>query len=98
MTVAQIAKAMTGTNHNLLITTDVVDNRSVRTLSTYSKAYELADLAEDRLNEILSSIDCLVVVSWPTQHTGDGLLRMSSLRFFQMIVAGVNDTSLYTLS
>ena len=81
---------MTGTNHNLLITTDVVDDRSVRSLSTYSKAYKLADLVEDRLDEILSSIDCLLVFSWPTQLTAERLQRMTSLRFIQSILAGVN--------
>src|SRR5260370_24420972 len=90
MTVAQIAKAMTGTNHNLLITTDLDDNRGGRTLSTCSKAYELADLAEDRLDEILSSIDCLLVFSWPTQLTAERLQRMTNLRFVQSILAGVN--------
>src|SRR5712691_10425269 len=90
MTVSQSVKSMTGRNHNLLITTDVVDDRSVRTLSTYSKAYKLADLAEDRLDEILSSIDCLLVFSWPTQLTAERLQRMTSLRFIQSILAGVN--------
>src|SRR6266852_9665155 len=90
MTVSQIAKAMTGTNHNLLITTDVVDDRSVRTLSTYSKVYQLADLAEDRLDEILSSIDCLLIFSWPSQLTSDRLQKMTGLRFIQSILAGVN--------
>jgi phosphoglycerate dehydrogenase-like enzyme len=90
MTVSQIAQAMTGTNHNLLITTDVVDNRSVMTLSAYSKAYKLADLAEDRLDEILSSINCLLVFSWPTQLTAERLQGMTNLRFVQSILAGVN--------
>src|SRR5712691_10220704 len=90
MTVSQSVKAMTGTNHNRLITTDVVDDRSVRSLSTYSKAYKLADLVEDRLDEILSSIDCLLVFSWPTQLTAERLQRMTSLRFIQSILAGVN--------
>src|SRR6266849_9445161 len=90
MTVSQIAKAMTGTNHNLLITTDVVNDRSVRTLSTYSKVYKLADLAEDRLDEILSSIDCLLVFSWPPQLTAESLHRFTNLLFIQSSLAGVN--------
>jgi phosphoglycerate dehydrogenase-like enzyme len=83
-------QAMTGTNHNLLITTDVVDDKSIKTLSKYSKVYKLADLAEDRLDEVLSSIDCLLVFSWPSQLTVERLQRMTSLRFIQSILAGVN--------
>jgi phosphoglycerate dehydrogenase-like enzyme len=81
---------MTVTNHNLLITTDVVDEKSIKTLAEYSQVYKLADLSEDRLDEILPSIDCLLVFSWPTQLTIERLQRMSNLRFIQSILAGVN--------
>jgi phosphoglycerate dehydrogenase-like enzyme len=81
---------MTGTKPNLLITTDVVDDKRIRTLSKYSRVYKLADLAEDRLDEILPSIDCLLVFSWPTQLTAERLQRMTNLRFIQSILAGVN--------
>jgi len=78
------------TNHNLLITTSVVDERSIKTLKKYSKVYKLADLSEDRLDEILPSIDCLLVFSWPTQLRIERLQGMTSLRFIQSILAGVN--------
>jgi phosphoglycerate dehydrogenase-like enzyme len=81
---------MTGMEHRLLIGTDVVDEKSVRTLSKYSKVYKLADLAEDRLDEVLPSIDCLLVFSWPRQLTNDRFQGMTSLRFIQSILAGVN--------
>jgi phosphoglycerate dehydrogenase-like enzyme len=81
---------MTGTKPNLLIATDVVDEKRIRTLSKYSRVYKLADLAEDRLDEILPSIDCLLVFSWPTQLTAERLQRMTNLRFIQSILAGVN--------
>ena len=81
---------MTGTNHNLLITTDVVDEKSLRTLSKYSKVHKLADLGEDELDEISASIDCLLVFSWPGQLTSERLQTMTSLRFIQSILAGVN--------
>jgi phosphoglycerate dehydrogenase-like enzyme len=81
---------MTGMDHRLLIGTDVVDEKSVRTLSKYSKVYKLADLAEDRLDEVLPSIDCLLVFSWPSQLTNDRFQGMTSLRFIQSILAGVN--------
>jgi phosphoglycerate dehydrogenase-like enzyme len=81
---------MTGTKPNLLITTDVVDDKRIRTLSKYSRVYKLADLAEDGLDEILPSIDCLLVFSWPTPLTAERLQRMTNLRFIQSILAGVN--------
>jgi phosphoglycerate dehydrogenase-like enzyme len=90
MTVSRLSFALKAMNHNLLIGTDVVDEKSVRILSKYSKVYKLADLAEERLDELLSSIDSLLVFSWPRQLTSDRLRRMTSLRFIQSILAGVN--------
>lgn len=81
---------MTGTNHSLLIATDVVDEKSVRILSKYSKIYKLAGLGEDELDEISASVDCLLVFSWPRQLTSERLQKMTSLRFIQSILAGVN--------
>ncbi|HYU55886.1 MAG TPA: NAD(P)-dependent oxidoreductase [Candidatus Dormibacteraeota bacterium] len=77
-------------NHNVLVCTDVVDDKSIRTLSKYSKVDKLADLTEDRLDEVLPSIDCLLVFSWPSQLTNERLQKMTSLRFIQSILAGVN--------
>src|SRR5881398_469369 len=81
---------MTGISHNVLVCTDVVDDKSIRALSKYSKVYKLADLTEDRLNEVLPLIDCLLVFSWPSQLTNERLQKMTSLRFIQSILAGVN--------
>src|SRR5213593_218929 len=81
---------MTAMNHNLLIGTDVVDEESAKILSRYSSVYKLADLAEDGLDELLPSIDSLLVFSWPRQLTRDRLRRMANLRFIQSILAGVN--------
>jgi len=81
---------MTRMNHNVLVCTDVVDDKSIRTLSKYSKVDKLADLTEDRLDEVLPSIDCLLVFSWPSQLTNERLQKMTSLRFIQSILAGVN--------
>jgi len=85
-----LSLALTGMNHKLLICTDVVDGKSIRTLSKYSKIYKLSDLPDDRLDEVLPSIDCLLVFSWPSQLTSDRLQKMTSLRFIQSILAGVN--------
>ena len=82
--------AVTGMNQNVLVGTDVVDEKSIRALSRYSRVYKLADLTEDRLNQVLPSIHCLVVFSWPNQLTSDRLQKMTSLLFIQSIVAGVN--------
>jgi len=81
---------MTRMNHNVLVCTDVVDDKSIRALSKYSKVDKLADLTEDRLDEVLPSIDCLLVFSWPSQLTSDRLQKVTSLRFIQSILAGVN--------
>ena len=35
--------AVTGMNQNVLVGTDVVDEKSIRALSKYSKVYKLAD-------------------------------------------------------
>ena len=81
---------MTRMNHNVLVCTDVVDDKSIRTLSKYSKVDKLADLTGDCLDEVLPSIDCLLVFSWPSQLTNERLQKMTSLRFIQSILAGVN--------
>src|SRR2546426_12733541 len=81
---------MTRMNHNVLVCTDVVDDKSIRTLSKYSKVDKLADLTEDRLDEVLPSIDCLLVFSWPSQLTNERVQKITSLRFIQSILAGVN--------
>jgi len=77
-------------NQNVLVGTDVVDEKSIRALSEYSRVYKLTDLTEDRLNQVLPSIHCLVVFSWPNQLTSDRLQKMINLRFIQSILAGVN--------
>ena len=81
---------MTGKNHELLVCTDVVDDKSIRALSKYSRVYKLPDLTEDLLDEVLPSIGCLLVFSWPSQLTNERLQRMTRLRFIQSILAGVN--------
>jgi len=85
-----LSLAVTGMNQNVLVGTDVVDEKSIRALSRYSRVYKLADLTEDRLNQLLPSIHCLVVFSWPNQLTSDRLQKMTSLLFIQSILAGVN--------
>src|SRR2546426_6970599 len=74
---------MTGKNHELLVCTDVVDDKSIRALSKYSRVYKLPDLTEDLLDEVLPSIGCLLVFSWPSQLTNERLQRMTRLRFIQ---------------
>ncbi len=89
---------MTGTNHNLLITTDVVDDKSIQTLSKYSKVHKLADMTDERLDQVLPSLDSLLVFSWPSQLTPERLQRMSGLRFIQSILAGVNHVPFASLN
>jgi phosphoglycerate dehydrogenase-like enzyme len=75
---------------NLLITTDVVDKRTVRTLSKHAKVFSSIGLDEKSLIQLLPSIDVLLVFFWPSFLTPEKLSKMSSLRFVQSILAGVN--------
>ena len=75
---------------NLLITTDVVDPGSIRALSKYVRVYSSTALDEAALNQLLPSIDILLVFFWPSFLTPENLSRMSNLRLIQSILAGVN--------
>src|SRR6266699_1105706 len=81
---------MTGISHNVLVCTDVVDDKSIRTLSKYSKVYTLANTTGDDLERILPIVDVLLVFSWPRELTSENLQKMSGLKFVQSILAGVN--------
>ncbi len=74
----------------VLVTTDVVDDQSIHKLSKHATVYKLADIDEHRLSELLPTVDCLLVFSWPSLLTRDNLQKMSRLRFIQSILAGVN--------
>ena len=76
--------------HNLLVATDVVDDRSLRNLSRYAKVHKISDLDEKGLAELAPSIDSLLIFSWPSLLNRENLQRMSGLRFVQSILAGVN--------
>jgi phosphoglycerate dehydrogenase-like enzyme len=75
---------------NLLITTDVVDKRSIETLSKYARVFSSTGLDEASLIQLLPSIDTLLVFFWPSFLTAENLSRMSNLRLVQSILAGVN--------
>jgi len=75
---------------NLLITTDVVDPGSIRALSKYVRVYSSTALDEAALNQLLPSIDILLVFFWPSFLTPENLSRMSNLRLIQSVLAGVN--------
>jgi glycerate dehydrogenase len=74
----------------LLVTTDVVDEASVRTLSKHANVFESRKLDESSLNQLLPSIETLLVFFWPKYLTPENLARMNNLRFVQSILAGVN--------
>jgi len=73
-----------------LITTDVVDKRSIETLSKYARVFSSSGLDEASLIQLLPSIDILLVFFWPSFLTAENLSRMSNLRLVQSILAGVN--------
>ena len=75
---------------NLLITTDVVDPASIQALSKYARVFSSTSLDEAALNELLPSIDILLVFFWSSFLTSENLSRMSNLRLIQSILAGVN--------
>ena len=75
---------------NLLIGTDVVDKESIEKLARYSTVHVLADIAEEKLSQVLAEIEALLVFSWPKELSTDRLHTMNRLRFVQSILAGVN--------
>jgi phosphoglycerate dehydrogenase-like enzyme len=75
---------------NLLITTDVVDEPSIRALSKYAKVFSSIGLDETSLLQMLPSIDILLVFFWPSFLIPENLVKMTNLRFIQSILAGVN--------
>jgi glycerate dehydrogenase len=73
-----------------LITTDVVDSASIQALSKYARVFNTNTLDEASLNQLLPSIDILLVFFWPGFLPPENLSRMSNLRLIQSILAGVN--------
>jgi phosphoglycerate dehydrogenase-like enzyme len=76
--------------HNLLVATDLVDDKDVRELSRHAAVYKLADYKGGKLSDLLTVVDCLLVFSWPAILTKENLQLMTRLRFIQSILAGVN--------
>ena len=75
---------------SLLITTDVVDPGSIQALSKHARVFSMTALDEAALNQLLASIDVLLVFFWPSFLTPENLSKMSNLRLIQSILAGVN--------
>src|SRR3989454_3024998 len=75
---------------NLLITTDVVDKRSIQMLSKHARVFSSTGLDEASLDHLLPSIDILLVFFWPSFLTSENLSRMNNLGLIQSILAGVN--------
>src|SRR2546422_1972017 len=75
---------------NLLIATDVVDPASIQALSKFAGVFSSTALDEAALNQLLPSIDILLVFFWPSFLTPENLSRISNLRLIQNILAGVN--------
>ncbi|OLD35267.1 MAG: hypothetical protein AUI50_02740 [Crenarchaeota archaeon 13_1_40CM_2_52_14] len=75
---------------NLLIATDVVDPASIQALSKFAGVFSSTAVDEAALNQLLPSIDILLVFFWPSFLTPENLSRMSNLRLIQNILAGVN--------
>lgn len=75
---------------NLLVTTDLLDQPSIKRLSKYANVFQASILGETNLTELLPSIDGMMIFSWPSFLTREMLRRMTRLKFVQSILAGVN--------
>ncbi len=89
---------MRPTKLNLLVGTDIVDKANLDKLAKHSNIYKLQDMADDRLYEILPTIDALLIFPWPKRLTLENLQKMTRLRFVQSILAGVNHIPFANLS
>src|SRR5574340_751760 len=79
-----------GEKPNLLVT-DSHRNGSLDALLPYAKIHWLDDLDEKELDQLLPSIDCILVLAWwPDSLTPERISRMGRLRFVQSGMAGVN--------
>ncbi|OLD04908.1 MAG: hypothetical protein AUJ07_02765 [Crenarchaeota archaeon 13_1_40CM_3_53_5] len=78
------------TRRTVLVTTDLLDKQSVKRLSRHANVIIATRLAENELQDLLPSTDCLMVFAWPAFLTEERLARMKRLRFIQSILAGVN--------
>ncbi len=78
------------TKRTLLITTDLIDKRSIKRLSKYVTVVIAKKLDEREISRVLPSVDCLIVFAWPTFLTKERLEEMARLKFIQSILAGVN--------
>lgn len=88
---------MIGKKLNVLVGTDVVDQKNLDKLSRFAHVDRLVDLSPDRLNELLPTVDVLLVFSWPKELTPENIVKMTRLRFVQSILAGVNHVPFATL-
>src|SRR5256712_12561340 len=77
-------------NPNLLISNCVVDPASIQALSKFAGVFSSTAVDEAALNQLLPSIDILLVFFWRSFRTPENLSRMSNLRLIQNILAGVN--------
>ncbi len=76
--------------HNLLVTSDLLDQVSITRLSKWANVFQASVLGEDGLIQLLPSIDGLMIFSWPSFLTSERLQKMTRLKFIQSILAGVN--------
>ncbi len=74
--------------HNLLITTDLVQD--ISSLQRVAEVYRSNELEEGALTNLLPQIDALLIFSWPEFLTEERLGGMKQLRFIQSILVGVN--------
>src|SRR6266849_3814868 len=78
------------TKHNLLVTSDLIDQHSIKLLAKHATVFNSTQLAEDEIVKLLPFIDSLMIFSWPRFLTPERTKTMTRLLFVQSILAGVN--------
>jgi phosphoglycerate dehydrogenase-like enzyme len=75
--------------HRLLLGSDFPPG-DLAEVARYGQVYRISAMGEEELDEILPSVDCLLVALWPGRLDRSRLSRMSSLSLVQSVLAGVN--------
>ncbi len=75
---------------NLLVATDLLDNASIKRLSSHANVFLASTVREHELPRLLPSMDAMMIFSWPKFLNQQVIHGMDRLRFIQSILAGVN--------
>lgn len=77
-------------SHKLLVTTALVDNAELKSLSRFAEVYRSDDMDEKSILTALPEVDSIILFSWPPFLNKKNLSTMKRLKFIQSILVGVN--------